>query len=755
MIACITAALFLAFAAAIFAPKIVDSKTVRHKLRSEVKKATGVDVDFKHLRLRLFPRPQVMIEQVETSIPGARAAAASLTIHPRMLPLFLGKLQIASLRLDSAELNYILPIKPATKKKARQPVSLFDLGKNIQSFFSTLPEFNIPNLDVEVVDSRVNLFDRERKFLTLTAVNSHLEGPPGGRTITIDGESNLWKHISVKVLLNTRTFAGNGQIQMTHLQPQVLAAYLFPNGFFKAVEAPADLTIDFKNDGLGQLQAALHGSSPYMNLRYADHALKITNSHIKAVFQIDKDKTTLSLTELAVDHPQLKVSGNLVATQSTPHLSLQIEGTHIDVAATRQLALALSEKNDMVKNIFDIVRGGNVPSITLKAQGNALSDLGNVDNLIIQGRMQDGEIHIPAIPLDLEETSGEVVISRGVLEGKNLRTRLGNTTGQNGQLKLGIVKGAAPFHLETDVRADLSQLLPILERLIDDKNVQERIAMIKDLKGSANGKLVLGKDADQMKVKVDAADVTVKQADLCGISMSGTATGSSDVFAFGLDAVATDQSLKTTLDCFEIDAIKADGTYRLKGKFEGRGKIENLLDATSGQVAFSVPDGGRIYHDFILLNMLRFFNTLERLDAQVNVADMGKKGFGYHSMRVKAKLEDGKLRYEEAVLRGQPMTISAAGKHDIVNGEIDMNLLVAPLVSLDRIFEHIPLIGGSLDSLDAIPLVARGTTDNVHIYPLAPSAIGHGLAETMKNLVDRPIKFIHANEAHLGVLQSR
>jgi hypothetical protein len=559
MIACITAVLLLAFAAAIFAPKLVDSKTVRHKLRSEVKKATGVDVDFKHLRLRLFPRPQVMIEQVETSIPGVRTAAAALTIHPKMLPLFLGKLQIASLRLDSAELNYTLPIKPATKKKSRQSASLYDLGKNIQSFFSTLPEFNIPDLDVEVVDSRVNLFDRERKVLRLTAVNSRMDGPPGGRTITIDGESNLWQHISVKVLLNTRTFAGSGQIQMTHVQPQVLADYLFPDGFLQAVEAPADLTIDFKNNGLGQLQATLHGSSPYINLRYADHALKITNTRIKAVFQIDKDTTTLSLTELAADDPQLNISGNLVATQSTPHLSLQIEGTHIDVAAARQLALALSEKNDMVKNIFDIVRGGTVPSITVKVQGNTLSDLGNVDNLIIQGRMQDGKIHIPAISLDLTETSGAVVISKGVLDGKNIRTHLGNTTGQNGQLKLGIAKGAAPFHLETDVRADLSQLLPILERLIDDKNVQERIAMIKDLKGSANGKLLIGKDADQMKVKVDAADITVKQADICGITMSGTATGSSDIFTFGLDVSAKDQALETTLACFEIDALKVDG----------------------------------------------------------------------------------------------------------------------------------------------------------------------------------------------------
>ncbi len=755
IIACITAVLFLAFAAAIFAPKIVDSKAVGHKLRSEVKKATGVDVDFKHLRLGLFPRPHVTIEQVETSISGARAAAASLTIHPRILPLFQGKLQITSLRLDSAQLDYTLPIKPVSKKTSRQPASLVDLDKKMRSFFSALPEFSIPNLDFQIVDSRVNLFDQERKLLTLKAVNSHVEGPPEGRTITIDGESNLWKHISAKALMNTRTFAGSGQIQMTQFQPQNLVAYLFPDDRFQVVEALADLTIDFKTESPGQVQATLLGSSPLVDVRYAKQVLDLKNTRIKAAFQIDKDATTLSLTELVVDDPQLNLSGSLIFTQSRPHLSLHAEGTHIDVTAIRRRALVLAGNHEVVKTIFDILRGGNLPQIKVKAQGNELSDLGNMDNMAIQGRIQGGEIHIPDINIDLKETTGEVAISRGVLAGNHLGARLGKATGQNGQLKLGLSKGAAPFHLETDVRADLSQLLPILDRLIDNKNVQERIAMIKDLKGSANGKLIIDKDRQGMKVNIDAADVTVEQADFCGISMSGTATGSSEVFAFGLDALATDQSLKTTLDCFEIDAIEADGTYRLKGRFKGRGKIENLLDATSGHVAFSVPAGGRIYHDLILLSVLKFFNTLERLDSQVNVADMGKKGFGYHSMRVKAKLQDGKLRYEEAVLRGQPMIISASGEHDIINGEIDMNLLVAPLVTVDRIFEHIPMIGGSLGTLDAIPLAARGASDNIHIYPLALSAIEHGLTETMKNSVDRPIKLLHASEAHKSVLQRR
>ena len=753
VIACAIVVMLVLLAATLLAPKWIDSQTVRHKLRSEAKKATGIEVDFKHLRLGLLPRPHVAFEQVEASRPGVKAEAAALTIHPRILPLFQGKLQITRLHLDSAQLDYTLPIKPVTDKTSQKPISLVNLGKEIRSFFSTLPEFKIPNLDYQVVDSRVNLFDGQRKLLTLTAVNSHMEGPPDGRTITIDAKSNFWQNISVKGRLNTRTFAGSGQIRMTHFQPQDLAAYLFPDDPFQVVEAPADLTIDFKIGSSGQVQATLLGSSPSVDLRYAKQALDLKNTRIKAAFQIDEDTITLSLTELAVDDPRLNLSGNLAFTPTSPFLNLHAEGTHIDVAAIRRRALVLAGNNEVVKIIFDILRGGNVPQITLKAQADTLSDLGNVDNMVIQGRIQDAEIHIPDIHLDLKETTGDVIISKGVLAGSHLRTRLGKATGQNGQLKVGLSKGAAPFHLETDVQADLSELLPVLERVIDDKTVQTTIARVKDLEGSAKGKLIVDEGKQGTTVKVDDADIMVKQADLCGISMSGTGTVSSGVLDFKLDASAADQALEMTLDCLEISGIRADGNYHLKGKFQGHGKIENLLDAVSGHVALSVPDGGRIYHDVVLLNVLRFFNTLEHLEGQVNVADMGSKGFGYHSFRGKAKLQEGTLHYAEMVLRGQPMTITAAGKHDIEKGQIDMNLLVAPLVTLDRIFEQIPVIGGGLNRLDTIPLAARGALDNIHIYPLVPSAVGYGLTEIMKNTVGRPIKLMHASEAHKSVLK--
>jgi len=428
------------------------------------------------------------------------------------------------------------------------------------------------------------------------------------------------------------------------------------------------------------LQAELNGSSPYLKLRTAKEALKLKNSRIKAAFQVDKNSVSLSLTELALDYPGLNLSADLALTQSTPSLSLQVKGSQIDVAATRQVALELSGKNDVVKDIFDIVKGGSVPLITLKARGNSLSDLGKTDNMVIHGQMRNGEIYIPDARLDLKDVAGEVVISRGILQGENLRARLGNSLGQNGKLKLGLIGDAAPFHLEVDVQADLSQLPPILKGLVDYKNFPKEL----------------------------------KKAVLCGISTPGTLKVSASNIGFDLEAIAKDQELNSAKTCLVGEIFKADGTYSLKGRFQGRGKAEDLLKTATGQVEMKA-EKGRIYHDIILLSVLKFLNLIEFSEGRANAKDMGKKGFGYHSFRIKAKLQDGKLRYEEAVLHGQPMTVTAAGEHNLQNGRLDFTLLVAPQVTLDRIFEDIPLIGPILDTLDTIPLSVKGTFGNIHL----------------------------------------
>jgi hypothetical protein len=79
----------------------------------------------------------------------------------------------------------------------------------------------------------------------------------------------------------------------------------------------------------------------------------------------------------------------------------------------------------------------------------------------------------------------------------------------------------------------------------------------------------------------------------------------------------------------------------------------------------------------------------------------------------------------------------------LFNEHLDYLLLVAPQKTIDSIMRHIPLVGGILHTIDTIPLSLKGTYDDVHVFPLAPSAIGYELVETMKETLGLPIKLTH------------
>jgi hypothetical protein len=250
-------------------------------------------------------------------------------------------------------------------------------------------------------------------------------------------------------------------------------------------------------------------------------------------------------------------------------------------------------------------------------------------------------------------------------------------------------------------------------------------------------------------------DITIKEAALCGISTPGTLTLSPEAVRFDIKTVAKDQELNASLNCFiaaesafdqagvkTVKTLKADGTYSLKGRFQGSGKAEDLLNTATGQVEGSAVDG-HIYQDVILLNVLKYLNTSELLTGQTNLKKMETEGFGYRSIKIEASLQDGKISYKRAILDGPSMALTGAGEQDMLTGRLDMNLLVTLQVTLGRVLDKLPIVGGILQGVNAIPLSVKGNLDDVRIQPLAPSAVSYNLKEIMENTVKGPIKLVN------------
>jgi len=186
-------------------------------------------------------------------------------------------------------------------------------------------------------------------------------------------------------------------------------------------------------------------------------------------------------------------------------IRLVINGSEINADAVRQMTLALAGESKMIRQIFDIVRGGHVPSMSFETGGPSMAEMGNLENIVIKGKMTRGKIFIPGAELNLEDVYGDALIANGVLNGDNIEARMGETRGQKGTLRLGLNEAIAPLKLKIGIDADLSQLPAVLHRIVKNPEFTDELARITDVKGSARGLLILGDDLRSLGATVQVS----------------------------------------------------------------------------------------------------------------------------------------------------------------------------------------------------------------------------------------------------------
>lgn len=233
----------------------------------------------------------------------------------------------------------------------------------------------------------------------------------------------------------------------------------------------------------------------------------LTGVNLKGTFRMENGETAVMLEQLSLAEPALRLDGSLTMASAAPSMALNVSGRDIDVDATRRTALALAGDMSPMREIFTYLVGGTVPQINFHSQGKTASELGELQNIHIEGQLQHGAVSIPEIELDLTEVTGEVVVADGILAGTGLSTRLEGSTGHSGRLKVGLAEGNDLFQLELMLSADLTQAQQILERIVENPTFNRELALITNLKGTGAGKLVLGDSLADIHARVEASDM--------------------------------------------------------------------------------------------------------------------------------------------------------------------------------------------------------------------------------------------------------
>jgi hypothetical protein len=498
----------LTIAALVLAPRLINLETVRSNIEDKISHQLGGEIKYRRLQLSYFPSPHVAIHKAEIFIPKSlRIKIHRMKIYPKLVPLLKGSLQIAFIRLEYADYFMKLPQINNAKPKPEEITPIDDIMKSIARGLQNLPKFKLPDLNLKIKYGKVNLVDPFGRTFKLRQMQGDYHRSSTKLDFSIKCQSNLWDQVDINGSLNPSDLKGRGHIQLSRFRPQDLLAYLFPDSAMQVTDTRATVAIAFESDGKGNIEADVDGSIPSLQLSQGKEKLVIKGSRIKGKVQVGGNMAKATITQMGLNYPKMNVTGMFSYDEKLRAIRLEINGSEIDAASVRHTALTLAGKSQTIRDVFDIIRGGHVPWMSVRIRGRTIAELGVLDNIVIRGRMTEGKIFIPGIELDLEDVVGDAVISEGILHGEKLQARTGNSRGLKGTMALGLNADIVPLKLQIGVNADLSELPPVLGRIIEDKEVLNELDLIQDVKGNANGTLTLDHEPAGLKAKVEVSKV--------------------------------------------------------------------------------------------------------------------------------------------------------------------------------------------------------------------------------------------------------
>ncbi len=487
-------------------PRLINLDMVRNQIKYRIARDVGAEIKYRKMELAYLPRPHIVIHKPEVRIPDSFTIKVHrMRVYPRIMPLFKGNLQLASIRLEYADYFMKLPQISAAPQKPEEAVSVDAMIRAVARAVKGLPEFKLPDVRLFIKYGKVNLIDPFGHRFLLREVHADYHSRPDKLDFSIRCKSNLWDQIDINGFLNPTDFKGRGKIRLSRVRPQNLLAYLMPESKLRVVDTRANLMIDFDSQGAGSLRADFDGAIPFLELRRDKAEVAFKGGRFKGTIGIGDKSVSVELTDFGLDYPQLAATGMFAYDEDRNDIRLVINGSEIDADAVRQTTLALAGESKIIRQIFDIVRGGHVPSMSFETRGHSMAEMGSLEHIVIKGKMTRGKIYIPGAELNLEDVYGDALISNGILNGDNLKARMGETRGQKGTLRLGLNAAIAPLKLKIGIDADLSQLPAVLNRIVKSPDFTGELARITDVKGSAGGLLILGDDLKHLGATVQVS----------------------------------------------------------------------------------------------------------------------------------------------------------------------------------------------------------------------------------------------------------
>jgi len=277
----------------------------------------------------------------------------------------------------------------------------------------------------------------------------------------------------------------------------------------KPVDSPFNVKASVEGRGTGEIKARIYGEFPCLLAYPENKKILLDCGFADLSFTRTGPDMLLTVHELEMREPGFRLAGTIGRSaapedSSPPVWAIALTGENLNLTGIRGAVLNMWGDNHIAGTVGDIVAAGTAGKASYAFRGTT-ADLEDIRNMEISAEEIDATIKPPVGGLVLTETRGRMHIKKGRLFVRGESARLGNSTGSNCDLVVGLSKDDHTLLLEVDLDADLAQLPEVLPGLVHSRPFLDELARFRDISGRAGGRLRLGDHLEDLKVTVEVA----------------------------------------------------------------------------------------------------------------------------------------------------------------------------------------------------------------------------------------------------------
>lgn len=304
----------------------------------------------------------------------------------------------------------------------------------------------------------------------------------------------------------------------------------------------------------------------------------------------------------------------------------------------------------------------------------------------------------------------------------------------------GTISFHAPFNVELDIDSEFAQIGEVISLWANRSEAsQKRSASVQSQDGVDRAKAAITinasvKNGDLYGMSFhDATGVIVPSRERLTIHPLDFSVGEGFCNAQVLTDFSTDRPalLRISGHVQDVDALEVYRELlnqknivrgRLRGDFYVKGEIgSNYLPSSYGNFSIQIHDG--VLHQFPVLSKVFSLLNISQIFA-LQLPDMDVDGMPFDLLSANFQLDKGILKSADLTIKSEAMNQEYQGQFNLIDKEVDLDLEIHPLGTVDKIVSRIPLAGWLLTGENKALLTAhfsvtgKGGDPSVEAMPL-------------------------------------